>query len=157
MEFDIETTRQMVFTGMQRRKTYPLDGVDLQLRPLSYVEKSLLQSQALAGMNIDIDITKLDVDADMQKQFMKGFGSKMSGEKIGAMTLNSAKANAQICAWCIVAPGPEGKPLFTLEEINTQFPGEHIPLIADAARELSGMQQEDQQKLDRFRQKSGGN
>ncbi len=154
IEFDVEETRKRVLMGMKRREEYDLDGTMLLLRPLSYGEKSLLQSQTLAGLDIDIDVRQLDADGDMPKQFMNCFGNKMSGEKIAALTLNSAKANAQICSWCIVSP--DGKPLFSLDEIQEQFPSEHISPIADAVRKISGMTEEGQQALQQFRPESVG-
>jgi len=144
----------MVMAGMSIREKITVtlpnsEEVEFLLRPLADYEKSILQSRALAGMNLNIDVTKLDTDKDMQKQFMKSFGEKMDGDQLGRITMNSAEASFQIVAWCVI--DEKGRSVFTLDEVK-QWSGDIVPAVAEKIRQISGQGEEDQRELESFRE-----
>lgn len=148
----------LVMAGMSIREkilvTLPSGSeVEFTFRPLADYEKSILQSRALAGMNLNVDIMKLDVDTDLQKQFMKGFGEKMDGDQLGKITMNTAEAAFQIVAWCVV--DEKGKSIFTLDEVKT-WSGDVVPKIAERIRQISGQGEDDQRELEAFHKDDSG-
>ncbi len=149
----------LVMAGMAIRETFSLqipgqeEHVNFLLRPLYDYEKSILQSRMLAGMNLNVDITKLNVDANIQKQFMQSFGEKLDGDTLSKLTMNNAEATFQIVAWCVV--DEKGKSIFTLDEIKT-WSGDIVPKLADRIREISGQGEDSQRELDSFCEDNSG-
>lgn len=147
------TIKERLLAGKNLRKVVTVkigaEEVGVTIRPLADYEQTILQGMVLSGLDMQIDMEKLNVEGDMGQQFMRSLGDKVSTSQIAKIFRESAEGNMQICAWCIV--DEYGKSVFSLDEVKC-FVGGTSTQIANAVRELSGVGEEAQVK--RFHQKS---